>query len=166
MSIEGLRDWLKANPVKVIYRLATPIEIPLNKNINLKTYDRTTHIASTNTLPATINCKVPSNVQAVISNLKEENEALNTQVSTLNLENEEIKETNITQDELINTTMMATDQMYMMLEPLLANILADGEVVSPLVNMYVAMIKRGLKTIDQVPEKYREQVEAIINESH
>ena len=31
-----------------------------------------------------------------------------------------------------------------------------------MVELYVVMIQRGLKTIDQVPVRYREQVKAIL----
>ena len=31
-----------------------------------------------------------------------------------------------------------------------------------MVELYVVMIQRGLKTIDQVPARYREQVRAIL----
>lgn len=34
--------------------------------------------------------------------------------------------------------------------------------VNPMVELYVVMIQRGLKTIDQVPARYREQVRAIL----
>lgn len=69
-------------------------------------------------------------------------------------ENRVLKEENKKQDELIDITLMATDQMYCLLEPLLANMYAEGEAINPLVNMYVAMVQRGLlKTIEQVPEK-------------
>ena len=34
--------------------------------------------------------------------------------------------------------------------------------VSKMVELYVVMIQRGLKTIDQVPVRYRKQVEAIL----
>ena len=34
--------------------------------------------------------------------------------------------------------------------------------VSKMVELYVVMIQRGLKTIDQVPVRYREQVRAIL----
>lgn len=62
--------------------------------------------------------------------------------------------------------MLATDEMYMILELLLANMLVDNEAINQLVNMYVAIIKRGLKTIEQVPEKWREQVKEILSESN
>ena len=34
--------------------------------------------------------------------------------------------------------------------------------VSKMVELYVVMIQRGLKTIEQVPARYRKQVEAIL----
>lgn len=34
--------------------------------------------------------------------------------------------------------------------------------VSKMVELYVVMIQRGLKTIDQVPVRYREQVKVIL----
>lgn len=81
-------------------------------------------------------------------------------------ENRVLKEENEVQDMLINTTMMATDEMFQMLEPLLMGLnthkLEGG--VNPMVDMYVAMITRGLKTIDQVPVRYRDEVAKILAE--
>ena len=48
--------------------------------------------------------------------------------------------------------------MYMMLEPLLADMYTGGKNDTPLINMYTAMISRGLKKIDEIPEKYRERI--------
>lgn len=79
---------------------------------------------------------------------------------------EELKEVNNTQDILIDTTMLATDEIYTMIEPILEivpqNILEKG--VSKMVEMYVAMIQRGIKTIEQVPVRYREEVRRILTE--
>lgn len=33
-----------------------------------------------------------------------------------------------------------------------------------MVELYVAMVQRGLKTIDQVPARYREAVKALLEE--
>lgn len=33
-----------------------------------------------------------------------------------------------------------------------------------MVELYVAMVQRGLKTIDQVPARYREDVRALLTE--
>ena len=74
-----------------------------------------------------------------------------------------LKEENEKQDELIDTTLLATDEMYMMLEPLLASqVNLTSEYISRMAAMYVAMVQRGLKTIDEVPVRYREEVRAII----
>ena len=75
----------------------------------------------------------------------------------------ELEMINQQQDELINITMLATDEVFMMLEPLLMQTVTlqeGGD--SKMVDMYVAMVQRGLKTIDQVPARYREQVREIL----
>lgn len=99
-------------------------------------------------------------------------EVLEEKVEVLTVENSQLKNENIMQDELINITMLATDEMFTMLEPLLeqnattfgaATFAAFGrEEVSPMVDMYVAMVQRGLKTIDEVPVRYRAQVAEIL----
>ena len=96
---------------------------------------------------------------------------LEEKIELLEDENKKIKEVNNTQDILIDTTMMATDEVYTMLEPILEmmpmTISIDGEMKggsSKMVDMYVAMVQRGLKTIDQVPTRYREEVRRILSE--
>ena len=118
---------------------------------------------SNNTLQARTRVKIHSYVQAVVTNLINENEALRSNVDILNVENEGLKETNEVQDELIDINMMATDEVYTMIEPLLASQPMSMERgMSKLVDMYVAMVQRGLKTIDQVPIRYRAEVQAIL----
>ena len=76
---------------------------------------------------------------------------------------EQIEKVNNIQDELINVSLLATDEMFCMLEPLLAEInLVTTRGNSKMVDMYVAMIVRGLKTIDEVPSRYREEVKRIL----
>lgn len=78
-----------------------------------------------------------------------------------------INEQNIDQDDIINANLIATDELYMMLEPFLTeevSIYQENKEVSKLVELYVAMVMRGLKTIDQVPVRYREEVRRILNE--
>lgn len=75
-----------------------------------------------------------------------------------------IENTNQIQDELINVFLMATDEMYMMLEPLLEITQTNERGLSKMVDMYVAMIMRGLKTIDEIPLRYREEVKQIIKQ--
>lgn len=68
------------------------------------------------------------------------------------------------QNELINISLLATDEMFMMLEPLLEVTQVNERGLSKMVDMYVAMIIRGLKTIDEIPLRYREEVKQIIEQ--
>lgn len=86
---------------------------------------------------------------------------------TLEEKMEELKEVNNIQDILIDTTMLATDEIFTMIEPILDLVpqnLSLERGVSKMVDMYVAMIQRGIKTIDQVPVRYREEVKRILAE--
>ena len=86
---------------------------------------------------------------------------------TLEEKIEKLQEENKTQDILIDTTMLATDEIFTMIEPILelaSQNLSLEKGVSKMVDMYVCMIQRGLKTIDQVPERYREEVKRILTE--
>lgn len=76
------------------------------------------------------------------------------------------------QNDLIDISLLAMDEMYMMLEPVLMMMpmtlsMEEDEQpkgVSKMVDLYVAMVMRGLKTIEQVPERYREEVKRILKE--
>ena len=107
-DMSGLKQWLSENPTTVYYELSEPIIKKHNKNINLKTFEGTTHITSDNYLLPTINCKVPSNVQAVVMSLKEENQELNNTITEMKTVHEEIEleniETNLDQD--VRLTML------------------------------------------------------------
>lgn len=86
---------------------------------------------------------------------------------TLEEKIKELKEVNNVQDILIDTTMLATDEIYTMIEPILDLVpqnLSLERGVSKMVDMYVCMIQRGLKTIEQIPIRYREEVRRILTE--
>lgn len=74
----------------------------------------------------------------------------------------ELEKVNKDQDELINTTMLVADEMYMLIEPLLLAETLSETNVSKMVDMYVMMVQRQLKKIEQVPVRYREQVKKLI----
>lgn len=101
-NIAGFKTWLQTNPITVYYELATPIKEEWNTE-QLRTYDGTTNIFTEGSLiEPTISCKVPSNVQAVVMNLREENKTLNNDVNTLQATTEENNlmniETNVNQE--------------------------------------------------------------------
>lgn len=76
-----------------------------------------------------------------------------------------LKEKNEQQDEIINIQLLATDELYMMVEPLLNMEIQTFDLGgNRMVDMYVAMVQRGLKTIDEVPVRYREQVREILEQ--
>lgn len=80
---------------------------------------------------------------------------------------EELKEVNNIQDILIDTTMLATDEIFTMIEPILDVVpqnISLEKGVSKMVDMYVCMVQRGLKTIEQIPIRYREEVRRILEE--
>ena len=100
---------------------------------------------------------------------KEKDEFLKTPVvkceeSFLELKLKELDSINKAQDDLINISLLATDEMFMMLEPLLEVAQINERGISKMVDMYVAMIMRGLKTIGEIPLRYREEVKQIIEQ--
>ena len=86
---------------------------------------------------------------------------------TLEEKIEKLQEENKTQDILIDTTMLATDEIFTMIEPILELVPQNMTLersTSKMVDMYVCMIQRGLKTIEQIPVRYREEVKRILAE--
>ena len=164
-SIDELREWLALNPITVWYELETPYTEPINPNevildtIRLKSYEPITHITSDNYLSPTIKTQVPSDFNAVVLGLKSNNEALASQVMSLRQTNDELEVTNREQDDVIDVTLLALDEVYGMIDEGEIETMSMG---SPMVNVYVKMIKRGIKTLDEVPAKYRAEVEELI----
>lgn len=65
----------------------------------------------------------------------------------------------------IDLLLYTIDELYTSVEPFLAMVPMTIETenkVSKLVNFYVLMIKRDLKTIEEVPERFREEVNKLL----
>ena len=65
----------------------------------------------------------------------------------------------------IDLLLYTIDEMYTSVEPLLSMVPMTIETeikISKFINFYALMIKRGLKTIEEVPEKFREEVNKIM----
>ena len=79
-------------------------------------------------------------------------------------QNEEVFNLLDTHDELFDVNMLAIDELFAILEPLMAETYSMNEEmeVNPMVELYVVMVQRGLKTLEQVPARYREQVRQIL----
>ena len=151
--------------LEVYYELETPYTEPINLDevildtTRLKSYEPITHITSDNYLPPTIKTQVPSDFNAVVLGLKSNNEELTSQVMSLRQTNDELETTNREQDDVIDVTLLALDEVYGMIDEGEIETMSVG---SPMVNVYVKMIKRGIKTLDEVPAKYRAEVEELI----
>ena len=82
------------------------------------------------------------------------------------VELDNLKETN---NQTINTMLMAVDEIYTSIEPLLMMIPMpipeDNEtpIISNLVPFYAEMVKRGLKTKEEIPKRFRGDVIALLD---
>ena len=145
LNVADFRTWLQANPIKIVYKLATPIIEPLESelpNLVLECFENGTFTVDT-ALPVTSNISYTGQIPSVKS----------------------IVATNEVQDDLINISLCATDEMFMMLEPILEampQITVNERMMSKMVDMYVAMVMRGLKAIEEVPARYREEVKKVL----
>ncbi|EOU2123919.1 DUF2479 domain-containing protein [Clostridium perfringens] len=73
-DVEGFKAWLKANPITVVYQLDKPVtEIVENcVDIDLDTYQEKTYFNILNSLPGTLDFKVPSNIASIVQNTARE----------------------------------------------------------------------------------------------
>lgn len=73
-DVNGFKAWLKANPTTIVYQLATPVvEIVENcVDIDLDTFGEKTYFNILNSLPGTLDFKVPSNIGSSLQNLAKE----------------------------------------------------------------------------------------------
>ncbi|ELC8463870.1 BppU family phage baseplate upper protein [Clostridium perfringens] len=71
---EGFKAWLKANTTTIYFARATPVtEIVENCiDIDLDTYQEKTYFNILNSLPGTLDFKVPSNIGSVVQNMAKE----------------------------------------------------------------------------------------------
>ena len=123
---------------------------------------------------------IAKDLQENVQNLQDDTNAL----SESQLINEEtdniimsaIVDSDEKHETLTDVLLCAIDDLYTQIEPLLTvseELCIMGEFESKsrinalggdsMVELYVVMIQRGLKTIEQVPARYREQVQALLN---
>lgn len=81
------------------------------------------------------------------------------------VEMDKLKSTIENNELTIDLLLYTIDELYTSVEPLLAIVPMTIETenkVSRLVNFYVLMIKRDLKTIEEIPERFREEVNKLL----
>lgn len=129
-------------------------------------------------------------VQEDVKTLQETSDTLNESQlmtdETVNIVMEAVTDSDEKHENLTDVVLLAIDEMYQMLEPLeedtttlsmdsmcevsiyslsapktLSNInVKEGHIM---VQLYAVMVQRGLKTIEQVPVRYRDQVKALLD---
>ena len=99
------------------------------------------------------------NLSKTLYELKQKNAFIEANNATLEAKVAENEET-------ITTTMLACAELYEMLVTL-SNVYSYGKdgvvkMASAMVMVYVNLVKRGLKDINDVPENLREEVKAVL----
>ena len=140
-NISQARAYLQSNPVTIVYELAEPYyeSIQADKLLLECANDSTLHIDSIVPVES-VKASYTGNIPSVYA----------------------LEETNNNQDSLIDISLCATDEMYMMIEPLLEVVpqTMSERMVSKnsLGEFYLAMVQRNLKAVDEVPLSFREYV--------
>lgn len=127
--------------------------------------------------------KRTDDLQTDVENLQETSETLNESQlmteETVNIVMEAVTDSDEKHESLTDVVLLALDEMYQMLEPLqgLSTLsrstkakVATQSVTTKsntkegyvMVQLYAVMVQRGLKTIEQVPVRYRDQVKALL----
>lgn len=141
-SINDFKSILKSKPATIIYQLAEPYYEKISDDKLLLEIPNNATLSIESVIPCqSVKATYTGNVPSVYG----------------------LEETNKNQDNLIDISLCATDEMYMMIEPLLSAVTMNERMVSKMVDMYVAMVIRGLKTIEEVPARYRKEVQDILN---
>jgi hypothetical protein len=80
------------------------------------------------------------------------------------------KEFKDSMNETIDIVVSAIDDMFSMFEPLLMMMpmamsmeVIEEPIVAPMAKLYFLMIQRGLKTLDEIPEKFKTDVIKLMN---
>ncbi len=116
VDVQGLKNWLYVNPTTVYYELTEPIIHYLTPS-QLKSFEGTTHVVSENTLIPTTTTKILTSTYANVSNVNSAAYSLRRGVNDVAETSAIINETDVEQDDVLDITMCAIDELYSMLEP-------------------------------------------------
>ena len=163
LDATGFKRWLQENNTTVFYDLKEPIVHKINEDINLSTFDETTHITQENNILSDISFKAKVSLSSQAKRLREENRILKEENVILKENSARTIEEQEIQDQKITTTMLANTELFeMMLNfmpmQLVSNQFRGGEM--NMVEVYVTLIIQGDKTLEQVPTIIRPKVEA------
>ena len=168
-SLDGVKQFLSENP-QTYYVLNKPKSI---KTVDLSdnhvySYKGTTHYdcsSAEGSLVPTLSIDVPTNLSALVSRQRETIREQKNQIKLLEETNSELIISQETQDEEIVTNMLASVELFEMvlsIAPLSIDMSKSME-VNPMVEVYVTLILKGEKTIEQVPAVIRDKVQAQLD---
>lgn len=103
-SVDEFKKWLSSNIVNAIYELATPITTEIETE-DMQSFDGQTNITTTNIVKPTLDIDIPSDLNAVVSNLMVENTSLKQENQSLTNELENQKAVNEENTLLMNTIL-------------------------------------------------------------
>lgn len=115
-DVDGFKQWLQANPMTIYCELKEPIIHYLTPS-QLKSFEGTTHVISENTLIPTTTTKILTDTYANVSNVNSTAYSLRRGINDVAETSAIINETDIEQDDVLDVTMCAIDELYSMLEP-------------------------------------------------
>ena len=163
-TVNALKSWLNQHPTTVVYQLRVPIEVQLENTwttLPPTSYSNQTEISSTvstNSLKPMISVTIATTtLEEIVSNLEAQNAELEAENMATMLALTSVYET--------MAAPMAASTMSLDNEPSTVN-LSDGKdgnningmSVSPIGMVYVNLIRKGLKTIEQVPYNLQPEV--------
>lgn len=164
-DVDGLKAWLSSNNVTVQYQLATESvkTVDLSDN-HVYSYKDTTHYACSSedsSLVPSLSIDVPTNLPALVSSQRETIKGQENKISDLQVENELLKQSQGTQDSEIITNMLASVELFEMVLGTMPNTVntSESKGVNPMIEVYVTLILKGEKTIEQVPMIIRDKVQ-------
>ena len=115
-TVGELITYLSTNPMTVYHELEEPIIHYLTPS-QLKSFEGTTHVISENTLIPTTTTKILTDTYANVSNVNSTAYSLRRGVNDVAETSAIINETDVEQDDVLDITMCAIDELYSMLEP-------------------------------------------------
>ncbi|MGL4523373.1 MAG: CD1375 family protein, partial [Bacilli bacterium] len=170
-DVAGFKSWLAQNPTTVVYQLAESTTEYIENNGQLRSFDYQTTVSAESVVPVKLSGNIPVNYASTLNTLsttarelKLENLSLIEQAELLEQQLITANETNDYQDSLIDVSLLATDELYTLIEPLLPELFSNTKGGNAMVDAYVAMVIKGLKTIEEVPSRYREEVKRVLAE--
>lgn len=173
-NLEGFKSLLKQwhnedNPLIVYYELATPVEYPLDTDINLNTYDSVTHINFENVIEGTSSFKAPINTTQMLARLDAENRVLREEnirlkagtyknTEDISITNEELQATQSAVDFILFNGGVGLNEYKIKMPYNGTKNMKGGESMGA----YLAMrIMKGMLTYDEVIKQYGEFKEDI-----